>query len=227
MLLNAHSTTHSSEFTKSHVLAAVYRGTNTPSNMSVTSVDHMGNIPLHWAALQGTIDTVKHLIQLGSPLNFQNYAGLTPLHCSLLRQNCPSIDMLSILLRCGANANLPNLVGETALHTAVGVGSRAECELLIRFGAHVNAQEHNGETPLHYAVREGKLEIIQLLLACGADPSLQNDDEESALDLARDLGERYIVNLLSQGARTPQNQRAKNLFAGVSTSLFNKSLNLN
>jgi ankyrin repeat protein len=146
--------------------------------------------PLHIAAKNCTLSTIKLLLDHGALVNVQNNAGVTPLHNAAGRRNSDTMQQLcahisslhddidqtdlpasKLLLDHGALVNVQDNAGNTPLHEAAGL---EVLELLVGRGAQVNVQNKWGATPLHGAMELGHLDRAKLLLDHGAQVNMQN-----------------------------------------------------
>ena len=121
--------------------------------------------PMHNAAIDGDLATMKHLLQKGADVNKKDYSNYTPLHHASYYER-PLI--VEFLLANGAAVD-PKQVGRTPLHYACKEGSVKVVPILIRNKANVNAKDILGNTPLHYAIIQGYLEIVTMLVENGSD----------------------------------------------------------
>ena len=104
------------------------------------SKDSNGDTPLHNAAINGQLETVRYLLEFGAMVDVKNDEGMTPL--------------------IGAS-----WYGDSTAKPGEDLtgGNPAIVELLIKAGATVNTRDVHGYTPIHCANRE----VIDLLLANG------------------------------------------------------------
>ena len=72
-------------------------------------------LPIHWAALQGSSDAVTLFIDAGVDVNAATNEGETPLHFASFNGE---VDVIHTLLRAGANKNAMNGKGETPYDVA-------------------------------------------------------------------------------------------------------------
>jgi ankyrin repeat protein len=123
-----------------------------------------GTTPLMKAALRGTVDEVRKLLDAGADPNAANAEGSTALMFASLRDE----GLARILLDRAANVNARTRDGFTALMMAAGqAGSASLVKLLLDRGAKVDGVEPVQWTPLLGAVKGGDLGKTRLLLEAG------------------------------------------------------------
>ena len=116
--------------------------------MSMGNADECLSTPLHYAAIIGFIDIVKHLIIThGQDPNEKVYGGKTALRAASDRGH---IDVAQVLLEYGADVNAPDLYGLTPLRWASWNGHAKFVQFLVEHGANVN--ENDFDVPLMRAV---------------------------------------------------------------------------
>jgi ankyrin repeat protein len=193
----------------------------------INAMDPGGDTPLCFAAVAGTDDMVKLLIDHGAKADIfvaamldmgervkkllhanpdvaraTDHSGATALHLAAGRGH---IKAVQILLAAGADPNSSSGSGETPLQAAAYIGRHDVVKLLLDHGARVDPREHlSGLTALHRAALGGDPETIKLLLARGSDVNAKespNGRECTALHLAVLVGRKDAVEvLLSKGA---------------------------
>ncbi|KAI9565923.1 ankyrin repeat protein [Daphnia sinensis] len=135
--------------------------------------DKNGYVPLHFAALNNSIEIAKLLIENCAIIDTCDLNELrTPLFLAAIA-NC--FVMLQFLIGKNANTNQVDAFGLSPLHIAVASNandSNKVAELLLKYRANVNALDREGNTPLHIAVSKNKIDIVQLLLKHKADPNI-------------------------------------------------------
>ncbi len=95
--------------------------------------DDDGGTPLHWAAWQGSKDTVRLLITKGADLGAkEDREGWTPMHWTASKGH---IDVVSLLIEKGAEMDAVSNKGTTPLYWAAREGHRPVAKLLIGKGA--------------------------------------------------------------------------------------------
>jgi len=119
----------------------------------------LGATPLHVAAMMGSEEVARILIEAGADLEVQSTVG-TPLHVAV---NYVKTPVAIILLDAGASleARTPATMS-TPLHTAAGTGDYPLTLLLIYRGADVNALDSGGSTPMDTALLYRYKEVVDL-----------------------------------------------------------------
>ena len=109
--------------------------------------DGDGNTVLH-----GMVNTfgITYMLHNGVEINAQNYAGQTPLHQAVERDD--RYATVDFLLRHKANPDVKDKQGNTALHSAAIFQAKDNIQLLIRLGCNINVQNNEGKTALHSAI---------------------------------------------------------------------------
>ncbi|XP_034967690.2 ankyrin repeat and SOCS box protein 5 isoform X1 [Zootoca vivipara] len=121
--------------------------------------------PLHDAASQGRLLSVKTLIAQGYNVNALTIDQVTPLHEACLGDH---VGCARILLEAGANVNATTIDGVTPLFNACSRGSASCVELLLEYGA--KAQwETCLPSPTHEAASRGHSDCLELLISQGID----------------------------------------------------------
>lgn len=158
-----------------------------------------GLMPIHYAAKEGKVETLKWLISdVGALVEIEDREGETALHKAALAGRLPA---LTYLLSCGADADSADADGWTALHNACSRGyldivrylcENADATPTVRGG-------RGGWTPLMNAASNGHLPIVRYLTAkLHVDPFQRNAAGETAYDVAAASFEIYICEVLER-----------------------------
>jgi len=139
----------------SAVEALVARGANV--NLPASG----GMTPLKAAAMVGSQEILRVLLEKSADPNVADGDGFTPLHFATQQ---------AIIEAAKSNSDSENT---------------SRIELLLRFGAHVDAQNHFGITPLMMACEMGGGSCALLLIRAGADPDLKDLTGLTARQLSR------------------------------------------
>ena len=110
------------------------------------------NHPLHFAAQNRSVETMKLLLERGAKINGRNGAQSTPLHivversltCRLeTREKEKTIECLNLLLDHHADPNLHDRNGLTPLHMAAMQSEEAISTILIQNGANIYSKSRS------------------------------------------------------------------------------------
>ena len=115
--------------------------------VNVNARNMWGETPLYWAALRGTPENIKALLEAGADVNARNEYGETPLYSASVR----APENIKALLEAGANVNARNVYGWTPLHHAAQWGTPEGIKALLEAGADGAAQNNDGEIPFDLA----------------------------------------------------------------------------
>ena len=152
----------------------------TPANFC----DAQGRTPLMVAALHGTHETFRLLLEAGANPNAANKNGATPLLWSVT--DAKKVDML---LAHGADVNAKNDFAVTPLFVAAGVPNRSDVvRMLLSHGADISARASFGDSVLKRAIKLSDLSIVETLFqhaeANGQLSLLIGDDPADLLNAA-------------------------------------------
>ncbi|MGE3512353.1 MAG: ankyrin repeat domain-containing protein [Vicinamibacterales bacterium] len=157
---------------------------------SVGETDLGGFTPLLFAARGGDLESARHLIKAGAPVDDAAANGATALTIAAHSGHGP---LGIFLLEQGANPNA-DAAGYTPLHAAVLRGDLALMKALLSKGANPNARLTKGTssryyskdyafndllvgaTPILLAARYGEPDMVRALAAAGADPKVTLPD---------------------------------------------------
>ncbi|KAJ7201096.1 ankyrin repeat-containing domain protein [Mycena pura] len=161
------------------------------------------HLPLLWAAYNGFLHIVKHLIAQRVDVNQESPyptkssvqerilrdAGLTALHLSSMGGHPEVADFL---LKHDACIEARTKHGRTALQIASRWGQVDIVRLLLKHGANVNASSHNIdiESALDEALLKPRhLEVARVLIQCGADVNGRDVYGDLVLHRVSDTGD--------------------------------------
>lgn len=139
--------------------------------------------PLHILCNKQKRVYVELLVNAGSDLDVQDYAGDTPLHIAAMNAD---YKCLEILLFAGADASLTNDSKYTPLHLAVMSKCKICIKLILQFicAEDINRQSIYGTTALMIAAQHDNKNIVQMLLLKGANPHIPDHDGRLPLHFA-------------------------------------------
>ena len=152
-----------------------------------------GLTPLHGAALQGDIDSLKAALGEGADIEAFSQDGATPL---MLAASEGHHNAVKLLLASGANIDATSMKGWTTLMNAVRKQDARTVELLVSNGADVNHLSPDRWTALAEASYQGQKEIMEMLLRCGADTESRSSHDWTPLMHASYKGDEAAVRLL-------------------------------
>uniref|UniRef100_A0A8C4T3B4 Ankyrin repeat and SOCS box containing 5 n=2 Tax=Erpetoichthys calabaricus TaxID=27687 RepID=A0A8C4T3B4_ERPCA len=159
--------------------------------------------PLHEAASQGRLLSLKTLLSQGYSVNILTIDHVTPLHEACLGGH---IACARALLEAGANVNAGTIDGITPLFNGCSHGSTACVELLLDYGASVLCDMCQ-PSPLHEATRKGKTDCVEALLSWGADADLEIPHLGTPLYLACVFQHLHCASKLLDGGAQVQKGR--------------------
>ena len=127
--------------------------------------------PLHLATLQGGLEAIRVLLDLGAEMMRMNNDGESPAFLAARG----SVDCMKAFIDAGFDLNTNGPAYETVLHPAVQNPNIEMVEYLLGYKEPmmaINAQDCDGHTALHLAIVNS--EIVKLLLRHGADMKVQD-----------------------------------------------------
>lgn len=170
-----------------------------PDNITVAaSTPEPKTHPLHWAAQNGDLATLKRQLKHTDINHPQGEYQWTALHMAAIGG---AIETIKLLLDKGADQQAIELEYQrTALHLAAILGHVTAVKLLAT-AATLDTRDSQTETALHMSSDNGHLPVVQTLISAGADINTQTDYGDTALTLAINGGHTDVARwLLSQGA---------------------------
>ena len=134
--------------------------------LNVDIRDRHGDTALYWAAREGQLQVLQHLLSSGADVNMKNKFGKTALHEAARKGY---LQVLQHLLSSGADVNEKDIGGNTALHDAADRGHLQVLQYLLSSGADVNMKNTYGDTALFLAVEVKKLQVAEYLMKNGGN----------------------------------------------------------
>ncbi|XP_074849367.1 ankyrin repeat and SOCS box protein 11 isoform X1 [Carettochelys insculpta] len=132
--------------------------------------------PLHEAAFQGRLLSLKTLIAQGFNVNIVTIDRVSALHEACLGGH---VACAKVLLENGAQVNAVTVDGIAPLFNACCSGSAACVNMLLEFGAKPQLESHLASS-IHEAVKRGHRECMEILVANGVDID-QEDSQHGTL----------------------------------------------
>jgi len=186
--------------------------------------NRIGQTALHIAAMWGSIEAVKTLLECGADANAANQLrGSRPLHAAAMGKGPPEkrAECIKIMLAGGADKNLADLGGELPIDCADGEALRlalgaaplilhkavqtknssalaGAIKQILTGSVSLTLEDPNplGDTALHHAVLVGWQEGVEHLLLAGATAVTQNNARQSPLHAAVISGDHRMVGVL-------------------------------
>jgi len=165
--------------------------------------DKAGMTALDYAAVSGSVDIVRLLLERKAGLNVgKGSKRSSPIFHAV---EGGSLEILRLLITANADVNSPH-AGTSPLAKAAFNRQSDFVRLLLDAGANVEQRDEplSGRTPLLCAVAGGSLEVVELLIKAGARVNVTNESTgESALDIAETppRNARLVEYLHSVGAK--------------------------
>jgi ankyrin repeat protein len=182
---------------------------NTLRRLPVNVKDRLDTTPLHYAALYGSTESVRILLDRGADVKARNKSEATP-----LLYGSYNFDKARLLVEKGSDVNAKSAAGMTPLLVAVSVhGNTATVRYLLEKGADFKAVvEPIGSDALQMAAMKGDAEMVRLLLKKGADPKQKDRAGFTAfMNAFSDVDQERVSVLLDAGSDV----NAANTFAGA------------
>ncbi|MBN3295632.1 ASB11 protein, partial [Amia calva] len=157
--------------------------------------------PLHEAAFQGRLLSLKTLIAQGFNVNIVTIDRVSPLHDACLGGH---VACAKVLLENGANVNSVTIDGITPLYNACCSGSAACVNVLLEYGPspQVDCQL---ASPIHEATKRGHRECMEILLTNGVNIDQEHPQMGTPLYVACTFQRTDCVRkLLQLGANVHQ-----------------------
>ena len=162
-----------------------------------------GVCPIHIAAQQGDVETLKLLLSLKVFPNVKDRRGNSALMLGIENE-----EVVRTLLAYGCNTELCDRWKKTALHLSAGKGLYSITQLLVDAKASLNNVDKDKRTPLHIALlnvsmeeEETFIKIVTVLVEKGAHVNRGDKFGETPLCLAVKSGIASFAELLiSKGA---------------------------
>jgi ankyrin repeat protein len=150
--------------------------------------DRLDYTPLHYAALYGSTEALRIVLEAGGDPNARNKTEATPLMYAAW-----SLERTRRLVERGGEVNATAKDGSTALWVAEAApGNEGTVRYLIDKGADLKALHPGGTDYLMRAAAHQSASVVRLLLAKGLDPHRADQSGDTALleSLVCDGGEK-------------------------------------
>ena len=154
----------------------------------------MQSTPLHLAAVNGDVETIKALLEDGANVEAHDYEFDTPLASAMHEGHISAIEAL---IEGRADVDGPCVEQYTPLILAILEDNDDMVEFLLTKGANIHYKVPNcGMTPLHFAAHYDNLTAAQTLLRYKADHTMEDELGRTPLELARLCDSPYVESLL-------------------------------
>ncbi len=190
----------SNDLAKLHQMVQSREAANTANGLKAT--------PLHYAAIYGSVEALKFLLDNAADPNTRNQSGATPLVLAAW-----SFERTRLLVEHGAAINVATNQGITPLLVAAAAHENvATLRYLLDKGADVQAQTADGEDALMRAALSGDTDMVKLLLDRGANAKRADKAGSTALMNATTFSDAKRISMLLEAGSDPN---ALNTFAGM------------
>jgi ankyrin repeat protein len=162
-----------------------------------------GLMPLHLAALSGSVRSLEVLVEFNAELDRQaGQDSITPVYCA--SQN-GHVEALQSLIDLGADIHKPaKTSGRTPFSIAAAQGMVGVLDILLKHKANIDQPDTGGSTPLFFAVTESQKEAIRVLCNWGADVDKARLDGWNPVLYAVQKGDVELLNVLHTRANLSQ-----------------------
>ncbi|MBA3237143.1 MAG: ankyrin repeat domain-containing protein [Parachlamydiaceae bacterium] len=153
--------------------------------LSYSSKDLHGYLPIHYAAMSGSLKNLRLLLKIDSEknLNARSHNGSTPLIVAIQHNQ---FAVVKLLLSYGASFHT-TLEGYNPLHCALHQGDFEIISFLLRSrnvnSLCINEMGEEEGTPLMLACELDSADLIKRMIQLGADPKAKRKDGLTALEI--------------------------------------------
>jgi len=150
--------------------------------VKVESRNEQNNTGLILASMNGCLEIVKYLLEVGSTghVNLANEDGFTALHWAAKNG---SKDIVACLLENNADINALNKFHQSPIMLAGRYGHCDVVEVLLKHGCELDRRDRNGRNVLMMAARNGHVLVVQALLGENVSVNLVDLRGKTALIL--------------------------------------------
>ncbi|XP_023933691.1 caskin-2, partial [Lingula anatina] len=153
--------------------------------ININYQDNDGMAALHQAALVGSNEIMRLLLDGGAAVDIKDNKGMRPLHYASWQGK---VEPVQILLQYGANTNDAAENGESPLHLACQHGHYEVVNLLLQHHADPTLRNKEHKTPLDLACEFGRYRVAELLIDSNLCNCLLMETPEDMLDNTRTTG---------------------------------------
>ncbi|XP_038622683.1 transient receptor potential cation channel subfamily A member 1 [Tachyglossus aculeatus] len=182
----------------------------------LNAMDACGNTPLHWAARQNQVQSVRLLLGRGADPNLRNHSCMAPLHLAV--QACHNDVVKALLQHPGTDVDLEGENGNSAIMFACHKDNSEALQLLVDRRAKACKSNKWGYFPIHLAAFSGARKCMDIMLEYGEKEGFSrikhinflNHTKSSPLHLAVQSGDlEMIQKCLEHGAQVDLEESGK------------------
>ena len=198
---------------RSNIHFAAWTGNTQSLGMykDVLQITRDGFTALHLAAMNGHIDTIRTLKEMGGDLSVKCDNGGTPTHWAARRETPPlkapipisdveqytPLDAMKVWRDMGADISTHGYKGRP-IHCATLCGDLDAVKVLLELGEDISAQDSEGNTTMHLAAGVGHLDIIKELKERGAPILARNVLGQMPIHRAAVSGHIHVIEALKE-----------------------------
>lgn len=136
--------------------------------------------PLHYAAAQGDLETVKQLLSSGATdIDSRDVNGRTALMYAVSLRD--GIELVNYLLALGANLHAMDNEGQTALHWAASHGRHRALQIIVDRGAAIDQLDSQGRSVLHLCSSHRSMKCFRILRKVFTQPGAYSAPDASGM----------------------------------------------
>ena len=192
-------------------------------------------MPIHYACIKGSKDTVSLLHQHKATLNHETYDEKLPIHFAC---ESGSVELVRHLIMCSADINCPSYGGKVPLHYAIEKGHNNLTQYLLLNGANSSIVTNDNMNPLCFATMSGKRSIIKTLIKYApsciklfVDSAIRFALQSSTLNvpIIEELMEQENVNLIDpdQNGKCPVHIICEHKSKELLQQIISKNIDIN
>ncbi|GBM77469.1 Ankyrin-2 [Araneus ventricosus] len=140
-----------------------------------------GQTLLHHAAVSGSLEIVKSLVDKGCTMNVKDSTDAKPIHIAAKDGHQ---DIVEYFLNEGIDIDDRGESGWSLMHYAAAGNQTEMCRFLLKKGQNVNIVDEHESTPHHVAAQMGNAGVLDTMLHYGAYYDFRNKRNEKPFDVA-------------------------------------------